>query len=413
MGPMKRLRLTLVFVMWLSLSATWICGTAPTPAHAEGRKASRKAQRVFKEGQAFFEKGMYTEAAARFLKASQIDPHPVIMYNVGRAYEEDGELVKALQFYRAAIGLEPSSAVEAQLTAKIKDVEIFLRSEGVDVLNLGEADWVPKAQLTISSDPSDAEVFVNGSRLGLTPITRFPIPQGVATVEIRRSGYRTAVQELTVIAGKTYTVNPKLSLDNASTSPSSYGTLEVTSATPGLTVFIDREPVGTTPLEALAVKAGEHSVSVEGEDFPTYEETILITAGEPTEVRATLPAPVVVKQTKTEIMTDAQWGWTALISGGALVGVGAGFGVFALTEGSAYMNDKGAVGRADHRDAAEFNALIADILYGSGFATAAVGGALLWWAGRDGADEPDSALGWRIVPTASRASAGAAAILSW
>jgi len=391
----------------------------PSPVAAQSRKA-RKAKKVFKQGQVFFEKGQYQEAATRFLKAFQIDPHPVIMYNVGRAYEEGGQLVKSLQSYRKAIGLKPSPTIEQELTTKIKEVELFLRAEGVNVFDLDNADWAPKARLTVVSDPSGAEVIVNGNRLGLTPVTNHLIPQGVATIEINRSGYQPEVRELTVIAGRSYTVSPELIEDNANALPSAYGMLVVTAPRRGLTVFVDREPVATTPMGELEVKVGDHTISVEGDDFPTYDETVTVLAGEVTRVFATFPEPVIIKQEETEIMTDAQWGWTTMIAGAVLAGTGAVFGVVALGDASVYQNDRGSIGRAAHRDSAATNALIADILFGSGAAVASVGGVLLWLAGQEPEDDPDSyseelVIGpsFRFVPVVTLGGAGAAATLTW
>ena len=187
------------------------------PSASADEPTTDRAQSLFQKGARQFKRGEFQQAAATFTRAYELDPHSAIMFNIGRAYEEAGNLIKALESYRLAVGLDPSKHVKQQLTDKIKEIELFLRSEGVDVLNLTGAQWAPKGTVSIVSDPSGAFVELNGQMVGQTPLREFTTPQGICTVRIYKTGYRDEVREFTVIAGKTYLVRRELLTEDAPT----------------------------------------------------------------------------------------------------------------------------------------------------------------------------------------------------
>lgn len=71
----------------------------PTPDPPPKLSAQEQAAISFKEGRALFKKGQYREAAEKFQAAYNLDPVPILLYNLARAYEEVPDPERAIEFY--------------------------------------------------------------------------------------------------------------------------------------------------------------------------------------------------------------------------------------------------------------------------------------------------------------------------
>lgn len=390
----------------------------PAPAHAQS--ARKKAQRIFQDGQARFQAGDFREAGVLFLQAFDLDPHPAILYNVARAFEEAGELPRALGYYRRALSLRPPDRIAEEVGAKLREIELYLRAQGVDVTDPNAA-WAPRGTLTVRTDPDGAEVLLNNlERLGRTPLVDHPIPQGAYTVIVRKPGHQDLRREITVIAGRSYLIDQPLAAaeDPAANLPT--GFLDVSAPRRNLMVFIDGEPRALTPVGSLEVPAGDHRITVEaveqGDDFPTWEARLTVEAGKTHPVVASWPAPVIIPQEDTRLLSNTGWGWVAGGVGAASLLAGATFGALAWDSANDYQARRSDPARPTFRDDAETFALTADIFYGLGAAFVGAGALLILLD--DGAPEDDrayDALSTRLAPTLAPdgRGLGAAATLTW
>ena len=64
------------------------------------------------------------------------------------------------------------------------------------------ARTAPSGRLLVRSNPSGAEVFVNGERRGVTPLTLRDLPLGAYAVRVTRAGFAAAEQRVTLDAGR-------------------------------------------------------------------------------------------------------------------------------------------------------------------------------------------------------------------
>src|SRR4051812_22397420 len=68
--------------------------------------ANPKAAALVKEGDRLYRENKYREAAEALLKAKELEPAAVLLYNIARAFDQAGELVLALDNYRQFVGQE-------------------------------------------------------------------------------------------------------------------------------------------------------------------------------------------------------------------------------------------------------------------------------------------------------------------
>jgi hypothetical protein len=63
----------------------------------DGSKA--KAGEYFAKGSGLFESGDFARAAASFLLAYELAPHPMVLANIAMSYDKAGNIVKAIEYY--------------------------------------------------------------------------------------------------------------------------------------------------------------------------------------------------------------------------------------------------------------------------------------------------------------------------
>ena len=73
---------------------------------ASAQAANPKVGALIKEGDRLYKENKYREAAEALKKAYDLEPAGVLLYNIGRAYDQAGELKIALDYYRRFVGQE-------------------------------------------------------------------------------------------------------------------------------------------------------------------------------------------------------------------------------------------------------------------------------------------------------------------
>ena len=351
-----------------------------TPAHAQD--AGDLVQRATE----LFSAGEFEEAAELFAEAFELDPHPVIMFNLARAHQEMGDLPGALNYLEIIRTMDAPVHVAEAADAKITEVEGLLIAEGYDPATVTSITYIPRGNLTLTTQPEGAEVFIAGEYAGRTPFVRDRVDEGTYTIRIELEGYHPINQDIEIAGGRmnlrAFTLNERTQI--AEYVPPDPGYLTVRGPASNLEVLIDGEFAGVTPILAQGMPPGAYSVTVRGEDWNPYRTAVEVSSNEETEVTARMePIDARVVLNPNRNRTNAGTGLMA--TAGAVIAGGAVLGVLALNESSAYNDDPSNPDRDTHRNAARRNALIADVSFGVGGALL-VTGALLRWANGGGSD---------------------------
>ena len=102
-------------------------GTARAAPDAAPPTRHDEAVRLFAESRAQYRDGHFQRAVDLLLQARALDPAPVLLYNLGRAYEGIGDFPRAIEAYAGYVREDPSArdrgAIEERLRTLRRDVE--------------------------------------------------------------------------------------------------------------------------------------------------------------------------------------------------------------------------------------------------------------------------------------------------
>jgi PEGA domain len=133
------------------------------------------------------------------------------------------------------------------------------------------ADVPTVGSLHVGSSVDGAIVFLDGDRVGEAPFTTESISVGRHAIRVEKEGYEPFATEVRIRGGRREELTARLDL----LAPS----LSIVSDVPGATVFLDRNYVGTTPVDVKDVAPGEHQLTVSADGFDMHAETLNVAPG--------------------------------------------------------------------------------------------------------------------------------------
>jgi hypothetical protein len=174
---------------------------------------------------------------------------------------------------------------------------------------------VTTGRLVVRSNPSRAEVVIDGTRRGVTPLSLRDLPLGSYVVRVTRSGYAPEAHRVTLTASRpsdtvifemarvgaaarpgerpappTAVPAPDAgrSVPDAAGAATGMGALYVLSRPVGARVSVDGRPVGVTPLLLQDVAPGARTVRLELAGHKPWTDTVQVAAGQRVRVAASL-----------------------------------------------------------------------------------------------------------------------------
>ncbi|MEM9191912.1 MAG: tetratricopeptide repeat protein [Myxococcota bacterium] len=94
-----------------------------TPAAAQEEDATDPAEeavRLFEESRDLYQEGRFEDAADRLRRAYELDPAPVLLFNLARACEEADDLECAVDSYQRYLDAEPDLEDRGAIEARIR-----------------------------------------------------------------------------------------------------------------------------------------------------------------------------------------------------------------------------------------------------------------------------------------------------
>ena len=273
---------------WVSALLMLFLVVLPSSAWAD-EAADLKAK-----GDAALVSGNALDALVAYKEAYAKNHDPALLYNMGRAQQNLGDVPAAVDAYE-----DFDRNATPELRARVPGLPGLLKELRVKV-----------SQLAVSSNVDGATVAVRGKPVGKTPIgTATRVMAGHATVEVTKDGYFPYKTEIELPSAGLATVTAKLSSKAAS------GLLVVTSPITGALVAVDGSSAGNAPTESV-VGVGSHRIDVTREGFKSASSTVDMKPGEKKTVDLSLE--------KEGTVFGKWWFWTGVgvvVAGGVVAAI--------------------------------------------------------------------------------------------
>jgi tetratricopeptide (TPR) repeat protein len=132
------------------------------------------AKAHYATGLAYYERSRFADAAHEFEEAYRLSRRPELLYNMGKAYDGDGDRARALAAYRRFLTALPDSSDTPVVRARVRELERLV------------------GRLKLSCTIEGAQVRVDGVEVGTTPLgAPVEVNPGAHAIEVAHEGYAT------------------------------------------------------------------------------------------------------------------------------------------------------------------------------------------------------------------------------
>jgi tetratricopeptide (TPR) repeat protein len=140
--------------------ATASAGTAVSGDEQQRTEEQRRnlAKARYEEGVEAYRAARYVDAVRLFLEADSISPSAALSYNIARAYEKLADDAQTLRWYRNYLRLNPRAANATEVQGYVRSLSNALLKRGLQ-------------QVTVLTSPPGATVAIDGTPLGVSPLT--------------------------------------------------------------------------------------------------------------------------------------------------------------------------------------------------------------------------------------------------
>lgn len=227
---------------------------APAVALAQNPPApDREAREHFLRGVELYNEGQFAPALAEFERAYALSRNASVLFNVSAAQEGAGRFVEALASLRRYAREAPRAVVDARR----EDVTAGLTRLEQRVGTLVLTPRTPGLTATLDGLPQSTETLSAG----------LLVNAGVRRLELRAPGHVPQTVELRVTGGDRVLVEEALEPVRSA--------IQVLCDTPGVTVLVDGEPAGSTPLASpLRVPEGRRRVTLQRPGYEPFEREV-------------------------------------------------------------------------------------------------------------------------------------------
>ncbi len=246
------------------LAAALLAGAVTQAPIASAQTAAddvrKEARERFDRGLRLFNQGDNPGALAEFLRAYELVPHPMVLFNLALVHAAVNDPVKAVE------AADRLLADPGKLGAERSKRVLALRGE--QLARIGEIE--------ITVNVAGASVEVDGVEVAKAPLAEpVKVPVGSHVVSIVSPGYLPVRRQVTVAGQAKATVNVELQALEGRLAH-----LEVVVSIPEAEVVVDDIVVGESPLPAsLALAPGNHTLEVRRPGYKTVRQTMTLGDG--------------------------------------------------------------------------------------------------------------------------------------
>lgn len=179
-------------------------GATATPTVDAPRPEDEASQR-FQKGVRLFRERSFDAALAEFTRAYEIAPDYRVLYNLAQVQAERGDYVAAVTYFHKYLK-EGAGAIDAARGADVRAEIVQLEGR--------------IARVTLTTNVPGAEVIIDGESAGELTATAVSVNSGIRRVSLRKPGYKTEEQKVTLTGGEERELRFELLPESSTTRPS-------------------------------------------------------------------------------------------------------------------------------------------------------------------------------------------------
>lgn len=253
-------------------------------------------------GRKAYAAGDYEGAIEEFKAAFDIKPVTGPLFNIAKSYEQMARYEEAIDYYQQYLDLEPNASDRANIEETIKRLKQSIRSRF--------------QELSVSSDPPGADIYLDDRNTGLQGQTnfRFKVTPGPHTLYIDANGFEPVEREFVMPDDKPLALDFKMKkLENV-------GLVDIQVNKDGARIFVDGAIIGLSPYkQKKQLEAGKHQIQVELLGYNRWSGEVEVLKDE------TVPVFVELEEYVAPVSDDtlSAWGRNLMLAG--IIGGGLGF----------------------------------------------------------------------------------------
>jgi hypothetical protein len=227
-------------------------------------QAEQQFNEFVKKATESFQLQNYEAALKGYEEAYKIDPVPALQLAMGQCYRSLNNYGAAITSYQTYLTKAGDNAADKKAVEDtIRELE-RLRAQGT---------------LDFSTDPSDAQLYIDGKLMGNTPISVPGIDPGEHKIKLVKEGYAPIEKTFNFAPGQRQSIGTSME--------PLPGFLEVGSTQDPVSVFINGAFAGVSPFQ-LEMRSGEYLFQYKKEKFQTKQEKQSIQPGQTTRLEPVL-----------------------------------------------------------------------------------------------------------------------------
>jgi tRNA A-37 threonylcarbamoyl transferase component Bud32 len=157
------------------------------------------------------------------------------------------------------------------------DKEVTVAVSAGQTINVDEPLNIKTGSITVNSDPSGAEVYLDNTDKGSTPMTVYDVPVGSHIIKLKKENYDDILKTITVTSGTNIRITENLKIKK--------NNINVDSSPSGAEVYLDDTYKGNTPITIPDVPVGEHKIKLRKKNYyESREITVIVTPEKSTPV---------------------------------------------------------------------------------------------------------------------------------
>jgi hypothetical protein len=158
------------------------------PKKPEPTDKQKEADRHFKSGVALYKEAKYAEALAEFERAYEIEPHPLVLYNIATCHRELSHYGEAVKYYQRFLSEGKGKVPPGRLKEAQSELD-------------GVLARIARVTITIKGGEG-AKVLLDGAEIGTMPIDGpLIVPPGEHKFTVRAEGKQDAERSIRVASG--------------------------------------------------------------------------------------------------------------------------------------------------------------------------------------------------------------------